>query len=47
MAWRMARSTRLGVVLKRSATSGYSTLVTALMTSMFPTVMMIASRRYW
>mgnify|MGYP000309088909 CR=1 FL=1 len=33
----MARSTRLGVVEKRRATSGYSTLVTALMTSMSST----------
>ena len=46
MACRMALSTRLGVVLKRLATSGYSTLVTALMTSMSSTVMIMASRRY-
>ena len=47
MAWRMARSTRDGVVLNRLATSGYSTLVTALMTSMSFTAIMMASRRYW
>ena len=42
----MARSTRLGVVEKRRATSGYSTLVTALMTSMSSTASKMASRRY-
>ena len=46
MAWRMARSTRLGVVEKRRATSGYSTLVTALMTSISSTASKMASRRY-
>lgn len=47
MAWRMARSTRDGVVQKRLATSGYSTFVTALITSMSFTAIMMASRRYW
>ena len=46
MAWRMARSTREGVVAKRFATAGYSTLVTALITYMSFTAMRIASRRY-
>ena len=46
MAWRIARSTRDGVVENRLATSGYSTLVTALMTSISSTAMIIASRRY-
>ena len=43
----MARSTREGVVPNRFATAGYSTFVTALMTSMSSTAIMIASRRYW
>ena len=47
MAWRMARSTRLGVVPKVFATWGYKTLVMALITSMSFTAMMMASRRYW
>ena len=47
MAWRMARSTREGVVAYRFATSGYKTFVTALMTSISFTVIMMASRKYW
>ena len=47
MAWRIARSTRDGVVAYRFATSGYKTFVTALMTSISFTVIMIASRKYW
>lgn len=40
-----ARSTRDGVVLKRFATSGYKTLVTAFIISMLFIVSIMASRR--
>ena len=47
MACRMARSTREGVVWNVFVTWGYNTFVMALMTSISPTAMMMASRRYW
>src|SRR5690606_4436816 len=47
MAWRIARSTRLGVVLNLAAISGYSVLVMAPSSSMLLYTMVIASRRYW
>src|SRR5690606_5164924 len=46
MAWRIARSTRLGVVLYFSAMRGYNVLVMAPSSSTSRYTMAIASRRY-
>src|SRR5690606_18158064 len=47
MAWRMALSTRLGVVSNFMAISGYRVLVMLLRTDMSSTTMAMAKRRYW
>src|SRR5690606_35944434 len=47
MAWRIARSTRDGVVLNFSAIAGYNVLVIAPKISILLYTIVIASRKYW